>query len=119
MQRYLSQVAGRVKALGGDGGSGGHGGHGGGGGGHEHGRGEERLRFEGKIAGIRFDTFGDFEGFWLRTEDGLREFSSRERDMETIVNRAWRQQIALLVIVESHASHWPISIVFLRAPVLD
>jgi hypothetical protein len=27
--------------------------------------------------------------------------------------------LALLVIVESHASHRPVSIVFLRAPVLD
>jgi hypothetical protein len=126
MQRYLSQVTGRVKALGG--GDGGHGGggheHGRGGhehgrGGHEHGRGEDRVRFEGKIAGICFDTFGDFEGFWLRTEDGLREFSSRERDMESLVNRAWRQQVALLVIAEKHAPHRPVSIVLLRAPLLE
>ena len=64
----------------------------------------------------RFDSFGDFEGFWLRTQDGLREFSSRERDMELLVSRAWRQQVALLVIAERHAPHRPVSIVLLRAP---
>ena len=73
------------------------------------------MRFEGKIAGVQFDSFGDFEGFWLRTEEGLREFSSRERDMEVLVTRAWRQQVALLVIVEHHAPHRPVSLVLLRA----
>jgi len=38
-----------------------------------------------KISGIRFDTFGDFEGFLLRTPHGSHHFSTRERDMETIV----------------------------------
>lgn len=114
MQRYLSQVARRVVALGGGPGHGGpgHGGPGHGGPGH----GEPHVRYEGKIAGVRFDTFGDFEGFWLRTTGGLREFSSRERDMEALVTRAWRQQVALLVIAEHHAPHHPISVVLLRAP---
>jgi hypothetical protein len=114
IQRYLSQVAGRVRALGGSGahGSGSHGDHSGGGHrDHPH----EHVRFEGKIAGVQFDSFGDFEGFWLRTKDGLHELSSRERDMEALVTRAWRQQVALLVIVERHALHRPISIVLLRA----
>jgi hypothetical protein len=116
IERYLSQVATRVTALEGPD----HGVHGGGDGGrpgHEGGREghpEHGLRFEGKIAGIRFDNFGDFEGFWLKTRDGMREFSSRERDMETIVTRAWREQIALMVTTEAHESHEPLSIVFLR-----
>ncbi len=110
MQRYLSQVARRVEALGG-GDSHRHE--------HEHRRREERARFEGKIDGICFDRFGDFDGFWLRTEDGLRRFSSREREIESIVNKAWRQRITLLVITEEHEPHEPVSIVFLRAPSED
>jgi hypothetical protein len=41
-------------------------------GGHE----KERLEFTGKVAGIIYDRFGDFEGFLLRTEEG-REISFR------------------------------------------
>jgi hypothetical protein len=114
MQRYLSQVARKVEGLGG-----GEGHRAPGKDGHDHDRREERTQFEGKIAGICFDSFGDFEGFWLRTEDGLRKFSSRERDMELIVNKAWRQRIALLVITEQHEPHEPVSIVFLRGPSED
>ncbi len=123
IQRYLSQVADRVTALGGGSEQGGRGGGepgGGHGSGHDVGperhpeHGDARLRFEGKIAGIRFDNFGDFEGFCLRTRDGMREFSSRERDMETIVTRAWREQIALMVVTEAHEPREPMSVVFLR-----
>jgi hypothetical protein len=128
MQRYLSQVASRVKVLGGGDGrpdpSGGTGGqcpahksdHGHG---HQHEHCPEQPRFEGKIAGICFDKFGDFEGFWLETEYGSRRFFSREPDMESIVDRAWRQRIALLVTTKGHESHEPLSIVFLRAPSED
>jgi hypothetical protein len=100
MQRYLSQVAAKVSALGGADG-------------HDR---DDRARYEGKIAGIRYDSFGDFEGFWLRTEHGIHEFSTHERDIERIVTRAWREQIAVLVIARAHARHVPTSIVFLRAP---
>jgi hypothetical protein len=77
---------------------------------------EETVRLEGKIAGIRYDRFGDFEGFVLDTEDGLREFFSREREMETLVGRAWHQRITVLVIAEREKAHQPLSVMFLRAP---
>ena len=127
MQRYLRQVAGRVKALGGGDGypAGGRGDHD-----HRHPhdedqgplrdepkRGEERLHFEGKIAGIRFDNFGDFEGFWLQTREGRREFSTRERDMKEVVTKAWRERIAVVVITEASEPHEPHSLVYLRVPV--
>ena len=63
-----------------------------------------------------FDRFGDFEGFVLDTEDGLRDFSSREREVEMLVSRAWRQRIAILVVTERHSEHEPRSIVLLRTP---
>jgi hypothetical protein len=113
--RYLQQVTGRVHALGGgepqphpepprphdD---------------SHHDPGEEKIRFEGKVAGIRFDRFGDFEGFVLDTEDGLRDFLSREREVEMLVSKAWRQRIAILVVTERHSEHEPLSIVLLRTP---
>lgn len=78
---------------------------------------EEKVRFEGKVAGLRFDRFGDFEGFVLDTKDGLRDFFSREREVETLASRAWRERIAILVLVEKHKEHEPLSIVLLRPPV--
>lgn len=112
--RYLRQVTGKVTGLGGDEGDGrpepGR---------HEPEhpeRREEHRRFEGKIAGLRYDLFGDFEGFWLRTEDGVRQFSTRERGMELIARQAWRERIAVLIMTEEHEQHEPVSIVFLRPP---
>jgi hypothetical protein len=111
IHRYLQQVTGKVTGLGGGQGEGGPGPHR-----HEHERREEHRRFEGKIAGLRYDRFGDFEGFSLRTEDGLRQFFTRERGMESVAHQAWRERIAVLVITEEHELHEPVSIVFLRAP---
>jgi hypothetical protein len=94
--RYLRQVTGRVEVLGS----------------REPHRarsakpsGDEQLPFEGKVAGICFDRFGDFDGFVLDTEDGLRDFFSREPEVATLVSRAWRQRIAILVRAERHLQH--------------
>jgi hypothetical protein len=81
---------------------------------HEHERDHERRVLEGKIAGVRFDTFGDFDGFLLKTPHGEHEFFTRERDMETTVKEAWRQQIAVRVIANEHTPHEPTAIIFLR-----
>jgi hypothetical protein len=108
--RYLAHVNGRVRALGREPGP------------HHHPpepphEPEARRRFEGKIAGLRFDRFGDFEGFTLDTEGGLRDFFSRERAVEELVNRAWRWRIAILVVAERHEHRdRPLSIVLLRPP---
>jgi hypothetical protein len=116
IHRYLGQVTGKVTGLGGTQGGGPGPGH------HEpehHEPGEERekhRRFEGKIAGLRYDRFGDFEGFSLRTEDDLHHFSTRDRGMELIVRQAWRERIAVLVITEEHEPREPLSIIFLRSP---
>jgi hypothetical protein len=128
LRRYLSQLGGRIKGLGGETGHGaGHGlGHG-----HEpsdhdhdeHGFGEherheeKRISYEGKVSGLIFDRFGDFEGFWLDTEDGKRSFRSREKEIEELVREAWIRRIAILVIVEKEEREEPQSIVLLRPPV--
>jgi hypothetical protein len=114
IQRYLGQVTGKVTGLGGDHGRGGPPPQG-----HEPEHREEReehRRFEGKIVGLRYDRFGDFEGFLLRAEDALRQFSTRDRGMESIAHQAWRARIAVMVITEEHEPHEPVSVVFLRTP---
>ena len=54
-----------------------------------HERAEERIGCEGKVTGLIFDRFGDFEGFWLDTEDGRRHFRSREKEVEELMRTAW------------------------------
>ncbi len=109
MQRYLDQITDKLGALNGV---------------SEHRHDDDRddirahgqVRHEGKVTGIRYDSFGDFEGFWLKTERGEHELSTREHDMENIVTRAWRERIAVMVIVREGAPHSPVAVVFLRTP---
>jgi hypothetical protein len=102
--RYIDQIAGRVGGFGGNPGAiqpsptgdvrPPHGG--GGGGGHHHPEGahhERRMHFSGKVAGLIFDRLGDFEGFVLDTEDGEREFISREAEIKALAERAWRERL--------------------------
>jgi hypothetical protein len=107
MHRYLDQVTAKFDALGGkhdhD---------------HDHEHEHERHALEGKIAGVRFDAFGDFEGFLLRTRHGVHNFWTRERDMEVIITRAWREQIAIRVVAKEHHREEPAEIIFLR-PSID
>jgi hypothetical protein len=106
MQRYFTQVAEKVTALGGTVA-----------GAVKPGDDDpERVRHEGKVAGIRYDSFGEFEGFWLKTEHGDHVFSTREPGMERTVTRAWREHIAVLVIALKDTPHSPLSLVLLRAP---
>jgi hypothetical protein len=107
-QRYIQQLGGRVTGLGG-------------GRPHPHPHpepphGEERIGYEGKVSGVLFDRFGDFEGFWLDTEDGKRRFRSREKEIEELVREAWERRIPILVIAEKEERQEPQTIVLLRPP---
>jgi murein tripeptide amidase MpaA len=113
-RRYLDAVAGRVTAFGGDPtqilpsptGAG-----------RRPPRpSEQRIAATGKIAGLVFDRFGDFDGFVLDTEDGERHFSSREKEVLHLAERAWRERLRLTVWAERHAPHRPVSIVILQPP---
>jgi hypothetical protein len=97
--RYLDQLAARVDALGGDAGSVpatqtgiwpglfGHGDHG-------------RSSFTGKVDGIVYDRFGDFQAFILVTLDGeRRRLESRETRVLHLVQRAWEDRILATVVV--------------------
>jgi hypothetical protein len=118
--RYLQQIAGRVRSFGGDPtqvlpsptGDGvpkpPH---------RPRKPGEERRSVTGKVCGLIFDRFGDFEGFILNTEDGERRFFSREREVAQLAERAWRERLRITVWTEEDAPHRPELIVIHEPPV--
>lgn len=81
----------------------------------EEGQGEKRIALTGKVMGLTYDRFGDFEGFILDTEDGARTFISRETRIEELVQRAWTARTTVTVLAEHHDPHHPASII-LRVP---
>ncbi|MDB5070396.1 MAG: hypothetical protein JWM87_1507 [Candidatus Eremiobacteraeota bacterium] len=116
LQRYIDYVGARVDGFGGnatavlpspDG-------YIPGGGGHAH---DHRLESTGKVAGVCYDRFGDFEGFLLLTEAGHeRAFRSREGEIEELVLAAWRERFVISVFVHANERDRPVSIVLRRAP---
>jgi len=114
-RRYLEQIAGRVVSFGGDpaqilpsptG----------------EGRrkrprpGEREHELTGKIAGLIFDHFGDFEGFVLDTEEGHHEFQSREKDVAELAERAWRERLRISVWAIKDEQHRPLKIIVWEPP---
>lgn len=78
---------------------------------------EERHEYTGKVAGLMYDRFGDFEGFLLRTETGEeRTFRCRESEIEALVRFAWRDRVVIMVLTAVHDPHYPASIILLRMP---
>ena len=78
---------------------------------------EDRMRCTGKVSSLIFDRFGDFEGFVIETDEGPRRFESRERDVEILIERAWKERLRVTVIVESDHPRHPASILVLQPPV--
>jgi hypothetical protein len=119
--RYVTQIAERVKGLGGNPATIVASPNGGGkqspqpcGKEHHY---EAALEFTGKVIGLKYDRFGDFEGFDLRTEHGTeRSFESREHEIEALAQRAWADRIVISVFAKSDEPHQPESIVLRRAP---
>ena len=113
--RYLVDLGGRVKTFGGDPGQI-HPSPTGGGKKPPHppeGHGES---FTGKIAGLKFDHFGDFEGLILETRHGEREFRSREGEIERLAEWAWSERLRITVHAEKHRPHEIASIVVHQPP---
>jgi hypothetical protein len=78
-------------------------------------RGEETRAYTGKVSGLIYDRFGDFDGFLLETEEAEIKFSCRELEMASVVRRAWAERTVIVVVAEDDEPHRPESIV-LRAP---
>jgi hypothetical protein len=110
--RYIAQLEGRVKGLGGDPGkippspqgypppgTGGGGDHGD----HHHRHEDEHT---GKIGGVFYDRFGDFDGFELTTLEGRElRFRCDHGDLEELVLLAWRERILITVGAQPHEPH--------------
>ncbi len=75
------------------------------------------AEYTGKVADLRYDRFGDFEGFTLITEVGHeRSFRAHERAVEDLVREAWIKRILVSVRVHRHDDHWPAFITLRRPP---
>ena len=69
----------------------------------------------GKVIGIRYDRFGDFEGFKILSEEGYEHFfRGREPQVEELVRRAWMDRSVISICVEAHDPGWPASIILRR-----
>jgi Listeria-Bacteroides repeat domain (List_Bact_rpt) len=123
IERYIDMLSARVDGLGGDAkqippsflgnfprglGEGGH-----------EGEREARERWEehtGKVGGLIFDHFGDFEGFILDAEEGERRYFSRETEVRTLVERVWRERLRITVLVERDDPSRPRKIIVREPP---
>jgi hypothetical protein len=84
---------------------------------HPHHHNQEHGRcYTGKIAGLIFDRFGDFEGFLLDTEDGDRKFFSREEEVAELAERVWHERLRITVWTDRDETHRPTSIVIRQPP---
>jgi hypothetical protein len=110
-RRYVDQLVGRVREMGGDpdiiapdpDGDWRH--H------HDHDRDDhdrddhdrdDHDRATGKIAGLVHNRYGEFDGFTLDTESGMRRYEGAERALAELATWAWRDRIT--VTVHAHRS---------------
>jgi hypothetical protein len=77
----------------------------------------EHPSFTGKIEGIVYDHFGDFEGFILVTLKGERHrFHSHEARVLAIVRRAWMLRSLMTVTVRHDHREQPFEMILHGAP---
>jgi hypothetical protein len=124
LKRYIGLIEARINGLGGHAGTikpspwgvrGAPGRHGGPPG---SGNGTDRDReATGKVDGVIYDRFGDFDGFLLMTEEGhLRDFHSREAEIESLARFAWESRAVITVLAEPDDPHCPVRLILRRAP---
>jgi uncharacterized protein with LGFP repeats len=80
---------------------------------HHHEQCEDRT---GKIGGLMFDHFGDFEGFILETDEGEHRYFSRSSEIKTLAERAWSERLRITVIAESKMPGRPLKIIVRQPP---
>jgi len=123
LERYIRLLSERVDGLGGNadhvkpsflGEGGGKPGDGGDHGGHHHH--EHRDDHTGKISGLIFDHFGDFEGFILETAEGERRYFSRETEIRTLAERAWSLRLRITVSAACEKPERPRTIIVRDPP---
>jgi hypothetical protein len=71
----------------------------------------------GKVTGLVFGRFGDFEGFSLETEAGEeRRFHCEEDAIKDLVRSAFLERWVIEVLARQYTPHIPVSIIVRRAP---
>jgi hypothetical protein len=70
----------------------------------------------GKVSGILYDRYGDFEGFTLDTAEGEHLFRSREHTIEDLAVRAWRERTLIVVYVDADSPRRPETILLRYGP---
>jgi hypothetical protein len=121
LNRYVQQVSGRVNAYGGNAGGippspGGYPGTVSKGHGHPHPH-EHRHEYTGKVAGVIYDSFGDFDGFLLLTEERHEHrFHAREAEIESLVRDSWEERSTISVFFDPRYPAEPLSIILRRKP---
>lgn len=76
---------------------------------------KDRQDYTGKVTGVAYDRFGDFEGFSLLTETGFTHwFVSREGEIERLVKDAWEDRSVITVLTSDYESHIPVNIILRR-----
>ena len=120
-RRYVAEIGGRFHGFGGDPGSIRPDPNGlpegpkpGAGGGFEPEAG--LIGFTGKVSGLLFDRWGDFEGFLLDTNEGERRFASREHTVEDLATEAWRERTLIVVYVRKENPRRPETILLRHGP---
>ncbi|MGP0071106.1 MAG: hypothetical protein ACLPWF_04135 [Bryobacteraceae bacterium] len=82
-----------------------------------HGKHIREHCYTGKVNGLFYDRFGDFEGFDLRTEEGEEHFfRGCEYDLEELVYLAWVERFVIRVCVRAGDAHEVVSVILRRAP---
>jgi hypothetical protein len=83
----------------------------------KEGIGEMWVPHTGKVTGLTFDHFGDFEGFELDVGCGVRFYHSREKEIERLAERAWRERLRITVWADCDVPQRLQSIVVRDSPV--
>ena len=73
----------------------------------------------GKVAGLVFGAFGDFEGFLVEDFHGVEHrFESHEPEIRQVVHLAWTDRTVTTVLTNQHDRHRPMSIILRSPPML-
>ena len=76
----------------------------------------EGHEITGKVTGLIYDRFGDYEGFLLFTETGKEKiFRNGEKNAEGLLRMAWEKRILISVLVDGHGLS-PHSIILRNLP---
>ena len=79
--------------------------------------GEKLISFVGKIVGVIYDHFGDFEGFILEDNTGKRhKFKSDENRLLRLIHYAWIERAVTTVFVNNDQPRIPITVVLSGTP---